>query len=139
MQLHSGSTYVCDFPGCRKTFNCKNSLQRHTRSHTDSSKVCCQCGKVFTTTNWQNTHENELHLGKASKYSFKLCAKPCQPRYALQLHLSTHSDEKYTPVKHVRSRTKPHQFFECTNAFRTTEKESMPVQHAPKRSRQEGC
>jgi len=89
MQLHSDSTYECDFP-------------------------------VFM-------------------YSCTVCAKPCQSGYALQQHLSSHSDEKNTPVKYVRSHTKPHQFFECTNAaFLTTEKESGPMQHALKRLRQQG-
>ncbi|KAH3791106.1 hypothetical protein DPMN_169317 [Dreissena polymorpha] len=92
MQLHSDSTYECDFPECGKT-----SLQRQTRSHTDGPKVCSQCGKEFTTTYWLNKHENEIHLGNASKYSCTVCAKPCQLGYALQQHLSSHSDEnKYT-------------------------------------------
>ena len=86
MQLHSGSTYVCDFPGCGKTF----------KTHpfpTESPKLCSQCGKACTTTFWLNKHENELHLGKESTYSCKLCAEPCQSRYAFQQYISTHSNE----------------------------------------------
>ncbi|KAH3865269.1 hypothetical protein DPMN_028308 [Dreissena polymorpha] len=135
MQLHSDSTYECDFPMCGKTFKCNKSLQRHTRYHTDGPKVCSQCGKEFTTTYWLYKHENEIHRGKASKHSCTVCAKPCQSGYALQQHLSSHSDEKNTHVKYVRSHAKPHQFFEYTNAaLRTMEKESM--QHAPKHFRQ---
>ncbi|KAH3893013.1 hypothetical protein DPMN_017151 [Dreissena polymorpha] len=136
MQLHSDSTYECDYPECGKRFKCKKSLQRHTRSHTDGPKFCSHCGKKFTATYWHNKHKHEIHRGKASKYSCTVFAKPYQSGYALQ-HLSSHSDEKNTPVKYVRSHTKPHQFFEYTNAaLRTMEKESMPRQHAPKHLRQ---
>ena len=86
MQLHSGST-TCAI------FQCAVKHSKHTRSPTDSPKLCSQCGKVCTTTFLLNKHENELHLGKASTYSCKLCAEPCQSRYAFQQYISTHSNE----------------------------------------------
>ncbi|KAH3852113.1 hypothetical protein DPMN_094610 [Dreissena polymorpha] len=83
MRLHSDSTYECDFPECGKTFKCKTiSAASHP-------------WEEFTTTYWLNKHKNEIHRGKASKYSCTVCAKPCQSGYALQQHSSS-DEKKYT-------------------------------------------
>ena len=92
-------------PHCEKTFELRNSLTNHIRSHSDVRQFACQgCGSKFKKEGDYQRHSGLC--GKEHQFKCDVCGKTFMNLNSLSNHVRVHNTEK------------PFQCTNCSTAFK---------------------
>ncbi|XP_016982170.1 zinc finger protein 431 isoform X2 [Drosophila rhopaloa] len=58
---HTGSRFICEFPGCQKSFTSSSSLRNHECTHTAMPFECAHCQQSFPARNKLRVHLERKH------------------------------------------------------------------------------
>eukprot|EP00099_Drosophila_melanogaster_P010205 NP_001262965.1 uncharacterized protein Dmel_CG4730, isoform C [Drosophila melanogaster] len=58
---HSGSRFICEFPGCQKSFTSSSSLRNHECTHTAMPFECAHCHQSYPARNKLRMHLERKH------------------------------------------------------------------------------
>ncbi|XP_043652670.1 zinc finger protein 32 isoform X1 [Drosophila teissieri] len=58
---HSGSRFICEFPGCQKSFTSSSSLRNHECTHTAMPFECAHCQQSYPARNKLRLHLERKH------------------------------------------------------------------------------
>ena len=107
---HEERKYICNFPGCDKTFIYVTPYKDHLKTHTGIRDCVCEiCSAAFSTRNHLKNHIKNVHSG--NNFTCELCSNMYKRPDGLRTHFQRHhkdlSKEDVTQLMaRVRDRNK---------------------------------
>ena len=82
--------YKCD--KCDKTYNIKNSYQKHLLTHNKKKYICSKCNAKFSIKSKLNRHS--LIHNDIKEFKCSICDSAFHLKYNLKVHMRVHNNEK---------------------------------------------
>ena len=82
--------YICDI--CKKTYNIKNSFQKHLLTHNKKQYICMKCNAEFSDNSKLKRHL--LIHSDIKQFICPVCKAGFNLKYNLKVHMRVHNNEK---------------------------------------------
>ncbi len=131
--------YVCNYPGCGRTFRTKFSCKRHSYTHTNEKQhVCKYCNRKFTLQQHLKEHMYRHTKNKPYVCGVAGCRKTFRHASELSLHRRTHPEYKLRKYHFTNQSREQKQEHPAATKTGTQSPEIMALQPAVKVSPAQG-